>query len=576
MFVGRGDYVAYDEAWYLLLGRNVMAGDGYTLSGLQHVALSPLYPLLAGALGSIMGNPIWAGRIVSAVAAGLLVIPCWSIFRRLAGRSTALLACALVAVMPSLAPFVVAWWVGWDLWVGAEPVLHLFLYSGIALFLRARARGHVGDWALAGTAFALAYLARPEAVVVFGLLGLGAAAVAVIRRSSRAAVGVAVFGLVFGLVVAPYWIYLHSTLGRWALTGRGVEVTLRTDAPAGQARPRAAARIERMLWLDDEAPYMHTLYALDSSGTRLASAYWGVASANTGPETERMVDDRTRTEAPSGRAAANQVVPGGPMPSTGPAAPPAVPESPAAPNVFVLYGWTLVILVPWFLWPLIVPGLLAPRRSHWSAELPVLGPLVATSLLVAGLVAVDPRTQLFIVPILAFYAARGIRLLGLAWDRRLRPPQIRRRFIGAVLSAIAVVLLLATDARRLYLSVSVGSPHHILGTGKRRVGEVLQRIVPEGEPVMSWAPAVAVHARRDWRVLPFASFPEIIRYAAAVRCRYIVLSVYNPSPLEVEKMPRDYLIVRFTPEAAGAERWTIEVTETGDNYAVAWLRPAGA
>jgi len=41
MFLGRGDYVAFDEGWYLLLGRNLLNGDGYTLAGLRHTVLSP-------------------------------------------------------------------------------------------------------------------------------------------------------------------------------------------------------------------------------------------------------------------------------------------------------------------------------------------------------------------------------------------------------------------------------------------------------------------------------------------------------------------------------------------------------
>ncbi|NIQ52338.1 MAG: hypothetical protein GWN71_02350, partial [Gammaproteobacteria bacterium] len=75
--------MAFDEGWYLLLGRNLFAGDGYTLAGLQHVTLSPLFPLLAGLLDLVLHDAVWAGRVVAAVSAGLLVVPCWFLFRRL-------------------------------------------------------------------------------------------------------------------------------------------------------------------------------------------------------------------------------------------------------------------------------------------------------------------------------------------------------------------------------------------------------------------------------------------------------------------------------------------------------------
>src|SRR5690606_22733576 len=168
MFTGRGDYVAFDEGWYLLLGRSLLSGDGYSLAGLRHTVLSPLFPILAGAMSFITGDIIWAGRVVAALCAGLLVVPCWFLFRRLADEGTAWIGCLIVIAVPTLAPFTVPFWIAWDLWVGAEPVLHLFLYGGLALALRAHDTRRVRDWLLAGLAFALAYLARPEAILVLG------------------------------------------------------------------------------------------------------------------------------------------------------------------------------------------------------------------------------------------------------------------------------------------------------------------------------------------------------------------------------------------------------------------------
>ncbi|NIQ52337.1 MAG: hypothetical protein GWN71_02345, partial [Gammaproteobacteria bacterium] len=81
----------------------------------------------------------------------------------------------------------VPFWIGWDLWVGAEFLLHLGLYSGIALALRA-ADGRPLSWILAGVAFGFAYLARPEALLVFGLAVAAAVVLAASRRTLRAAV----------------------------------------------------------------------------------------------------------------------------------------------------------------------------------------------------------------------------------------------------------------------------------------------------------------------------------------------------------------------------------------------------
>lgn len=567
LFLGRGDYVAFDEGWYLLLGRNLLAGDGYTLSGLRHIALSPLFPILAAATDLVIGNAVWAGRIVAAVAAGLLVIPCWFLFRRMGGRRTTLLACILIAVMPSLAPFVVPFWIGWDLWVGAEPLLHLFLYAGVALALRARERSRPLDWALAGAVFGIAYLARPEAVITAGFLGLWLLARLALRPQLPRLAAAVTFALAFAVTAAPYWIYLHDVTGRWLITGRDVAVTpqlpSRTAPQSGETRP-----VEQMLWDDDDA-YAHRLYALDASGRRLADGYWGVPAAS----------DATMTDAASPPPAAS-TMPDAVPPDTrstpvGTAVARSQPAAPVPP-AFELFIRALRVVLPLYVWFFAAIGAVTPRRAR-REELIAALPIAATAVVIAVVVAVDPRTQLMIVPLVAFYAARGIRVAGVLVEKPLRRRgAIRRGFAVAGIAVVIVAALFATDARRLYVSLEAGSPHHLVGAANRRVGEALRQVVPEDESVMSWHPALALYARRDWRVLPHASFDRVVRFANVIHSEYLVLSAYYPSPLPFEQLPREYLVVHVPRDATGVSRWRLEMASDGAAYVYAVVRPASS
>ena len=75
LLVARGDYIVYDEGYYLLLARSLRAGHGFALNGLPHVALSPLQPVLV-ALASAAGAPdLWASRLLAALCGALLVCP---------------------------------------------------------------------------------------------------------------------------------------------------------------------------------------------------------------------------------------------------------------------------------------------------------------------------------------------------------------------------------------------------------------------------------------------------------------------------------------------------------------------
>jgi 4-amino-4-deoxy-L-arabinose transferase-like glycosyltransferase len=560
-FLGRGDHVAFDEGWYLLLGVNLTTGKGFTLSGLQHIALSPLYPLAAGALNLLIDHPVWSGRLVAAVTAGLLVIPCWSIFRRLTGRKTATLACGFIAVMPSLAPFVAPYWIGWDLWVGAEPLFHLLLFTGLALSLRASDRERLTDWVLAGVVFALAYLTRPEAIIAFGTIGIMLAGHAVWSRQPHRLVHAAVLGLAFAVTAAPYWVYLHDVMGRWAITGRGVEVTLPRPAMrtgASSTTPSGSATIEQMLWNRDQSRYVKNLYSLDASGTRLASTYWGVRR-----DTARTSETPASSPEISLRA----------EPPEPPAARPGDPASRQSQSRIVLYVRALTRVIPVSLWPIVLLGVVASRRA-WRTELIVILPLVVTSIAIARVVGIDPRTQLFLAPVAAFYVARGVRRIGLLVDRRLRGTAIRRGFTAATLATVALLLLLGTQARRLYMSIAVGSRHQVVGQANRRVGEALNRSLPSDATVTSWHPAIALYARRDWRVLPRAPFRDIVRYADAADARYLVLSPYYPAPQLLDPTAREHIVIYVPVVSRTVQHWNLDLQRTDAAYVTGTLRPA--
>lgn len=586
LLLGRGDYLAFDEGWYLLLARSIFTGDGYTLVGTPHVTLSPLFPILAGALGWLLDSWVWGGRTVAAVAAGLLVFPAWAIFRRLARPRAALLATALVVVMPSLAPFVVAYWIGADLWVGAEPLLHLFLYTGVALWLRADERSERGggwwDWGLTGAAFALAFLARPEAILTWGLLGLAALTIAAIRRSPRRLAGAAIMGIAFAVVAAPYSLYLHDVTGHWALTGRGISTRSVVSAVAPE-RTGAASTIERMLWQDDRS-YEERLYGLDASGLRLRSEYWGVQPPPpTGPAaaTEPGV-----TPGETGGETRGATTPGGP----GPAASSTAPPSTAPPSTAGLYLRALGQILPLLLWPFVILGAFRSRPPGTvRREVPVVVSLLGTSLAIAVLVAVDSRTQLFLVPLLALYAARGFGLVEEVVLERLGG-EMRPGFLQSLLAAAAVVWLLGINGQRLYRSLVLGSPHHIVAEQNREVAEELDALLAAPGPVASWHPAIAVWADRDWRVLPFAELPAIVRYEQEAGATGIVLSAYYPPPLAVESLGTRYLVLPVpdpgereatapTGPAAPAvgsapARWSLQIVRGDTIRALGLLVPA--
>jgi 4-amino-4-deoxy-L-arabinose transferase-like glycosyltransferase len=529
LLLARGDYIVYDEGYYLLLARSLRAGTGFTLNGLPHVALSPLQPVLV-ALASAAGLPdLWASRLLAAVCGAALVFPAAALARRAGGEGAALPAALLVAVSPALMSFV-PFFPGrsWNLYFGSEPLFLLLAFGAVACAARAE-DGQRRWWAAGGALAALAYLARFEGVVLAGVLLIVMAVRIVVRKGGAAAWGRLALAAAAGtLVAAPYLVYLHRELGRWALSGRVQAAAVgAAEAPSAVEGARSGGQVlSAFVWQGESDAFLRALYGLDPSGTRMASQYWGVQRGSA----------PAPAEAPAPPAAADT----------------ARPVS-AAPRRGVLRVWWdgVTAVVPWWLLLLALAGL-----ALGSAEaLPWVLTLAVCALLPSWLAYVEPRSLLPLAPLAAIYA-------GVALERAHARAGVRvRRLAGVALPGVVALALVWPAVREGVAAWPQTTPLQQVATARRTVGEYLAEHLPADAVVMSWHPAVAIWARRDWRVLPYDSFPRIAAYAARERAAAIVFSRFEPSP--IPRPPRAFTVVLpGAAPAAGPEVQLVPVDET--------------
>jgi len=528
LLVARGDYIVYDEGFYLLLARSLRAGTGFTLNGLPHVALSPLQPVLV-ALASAAGAPdLWASRVLAALCGALLVFPVAALARLAGGERAVLPAAILTAASPALMSFV-PFFPGrsWNLYFGSEPLFLLLAFGAVACAVRAE-RGS-WRWSLAGGGLAaLAYLTRLEGALLAGVLLVVLAARLVLRRERAAAWGALALAAAAGaLVAAPYLLYLHRELGRWALSGR-VQAAEARGAVAPSAVESAQAggtALEAFVWQGQPDAFVRSMYGLDPTGTRMASQYWGVHRDDAaGPSRGAAPAPPAATGAPALTAATSRPAPPQPAPRRGAVA---------------VWWQGVTASVPWWLGVLALVGLACGAR----AALVWVFPLVACAVLPSLLVYVEPRSLLPLAPLAAVYAgvaaARAdewIERHGTRWPR-------------AALPAAIALLLIAPAIRDLLRSRAQTTPLQQVATAQRTVGEYLDRHLPPGGIVMSFHPAVAIWANRPWRVLPDDSFDRIMAYARVESAFAVVFSRFGPSP--IPHPPRAFTII-LPGSAAGA------------------------
>jgi len=519
LLVARGDYIVYDEGYYLLLARSLVAGHGFALNGLPHVALSPLQPVLV-ALLSLTGLPdLWASRLLAAVCGSLLVLPVAALGRRVGGGRLALVAAALTAATPALMSFV-PFFPGesWNLYFGSEPLFLVLAFGAVASAARA-CEARWPWWVLTGALAGGAYLTRAEGAVLGAALFAALAGVLAVRRAGvpdwkRLALAAAAAVV----VTAPYLGYLRASLGRWALSGR-VQAAAVADAelPSAVQGARAGGQVlEGFVWQGEPDAFLRSLYGLDASGEWMASQYWGV--------------HRNAVAAPAPSAAGIASPPAAGVPS--PRVDSARATAPPARRGAALVWWRgLTTVVPWWLGALALAGIVvgSARALAWVL------PLAACALLPSLLTYVEPRSLLPLAVLAAIYGGAAV-----LWITDRVPAGWRKRARPALVAATALVLV-EPAARDLVRAWPQTTALQQVATARRVVGEYLARHLPPDSVVMSWHPAVALWASRPWRVLPYASFERTVRYARAQRASAIVFSRFEPSP--IPQPPRAFTIV---------------------------------
>lgn len=550
LLVARGDYIVYDEGYYLLLARSLVAGHGYALNGLPHVALSPLQPVLVALLSAVGASDLWASRLLAAVCGSALVVPVWSLGRRAGGARGALAAALLTAGSPALMSFV-PFFPGqsWNLYFGSEPLFLLLAFGAVAVAARAADDGADWRWwAAAGLLAGGAYVTRAEGLVLGPVLFAAVAGLLVARRANAAAWRrFALAVAIAAAASAPYVLYLHRTLGRWALSGRvqAAAAAAGQDVPSAVENGRSGGSVlDAFVWQGRPDAFVKAMYGLDAGGTRMGSQYWGV------------------------RRDAGAAPVGGVVPAVSPPPAPPAPAPPSPSRGRLAVWWQgVTAVVPWWLGIVALAGLAFGARAALVWVLP----LAACATLPSLLVYVEPRSLLPLAPLAALYAG-----IAAAWvDERLG--RLRPGWPRGALPAVITLVLLVPLARDLLRAWPQTTPLQQVATAQRTVGEYLARHLPPGGIVMSFHPAVAIWADRPWRVLPDDSFERIVAYARAESASAVVFSRFGPSP--IVRPPRPFTIILPGPAASAAAGATVQVVpveETPVLFVGRLVEPHGA
>jgi hypothetical protein len=259
--------ISGDGVAYLRMARDFAAG--HPAAAMRSV-FSPLYPLLIAALHLLIPGWEISGELISAFAGTAVVFTVYYLVREIFGsRDIALGAGVLAAIHPELAAYSAS--------VRTEAGFILLFTAATLLIVRAVKRQSFMLIAAGGVTAGLAYLYRTEAIGIVLVAALFMPIGARIWRRWRmrwAMFGTGLFLLCFGVIAAPYLIFLRASTGHWTV---GREFTAAMMYGMGEVAPNQ--RLWRQLGFSMHASPLAAiavhpwLYAEKVVGDLLASLY---------------------------------------------------------------------------------------------------------------------------------------------------------------------------------------------------------------------------------------------------------------------------------------------------------------
>jgi hypothetical protein len=218
---------------YLRGGESLWAGRGFlSMTGSAQLVFPPLYPLASGAVASVLGNPVLAGRLASFVASAVSVLLFYRLARATVPHVAAVLASLLYVCWPMRLALSSA--------VMTESLFVALILAGLVSWVHPRPSA----WRalLAGVCLGASYLTRPEGLAVFGLLTLTTLPQLLRRASGRgdAVRRTLALSAGFAIAAAPYVLYLHVHCGGWQVSGKaGYNLAIADAMSAGESLSEA-------------------------------------------------------------------------------------------------------------------------------------------------------------------------------------------------------------------------------------------------------------------------------------------------------------------------------------------------
>ena len=457
-------FITHDGAEYAVLGKNLIAGNGYmSIQGQINLFFSPLYPLLIGIFSLVFENLELSARLVSILFGSLLIIPLYFFSRKIYNQKVAIISSLLVALYWVLIRYSTA--------TMTESTYTFLLMCSALLVYTALINQTKVLFILSGIFLGLSYLTRPDAIgylFIFMVLTL-----IYFKRDNgqryewkKALACCLIMFICFVAILSPYILFFHEQTGKWTLGNRGIINTI-----YGEDTSDVLNFEKNVFGLTEDGKEIKILMTQNSSILEyVISDPVGIAKRYIQNSEEQYIRYITSI----------------------------------FPPLLIMLAGVGLFRKNW-------------TRERLKKEL-FIAVIIAYPLLIYPLFHLDSRYIAPILPLAIIWAANGINELQTWLDTNLNNNAKGRFRQGFLLKNIVLIVAILS-----LIPMMITIYHSNYPVEHKEAGLWLGENSPGDSIILSRDPWVSFYSERIWLPLPYANYSQLLYYAKYHKATHIII-----------------------------------------------------
>ncbi|NOZ69036.1 MAG: glycosyltransferase family 39 protein [Deferribacteres bacterium] len=206
-------FIGNNPAFFARLGKNLVENGMYAFGENYNMGLffPPGYPTFVGLMNLLVNDLFLSGKLVSLVASLITIIIFYMIGKEIYNKEAGLFAAFAFAALPLALKMSV---------VGqTDALFYCFAFLSIYLFIVSARKDNLLIYIPAGILTGMAYLTRPEGLLLLLLPFLCSDSLNPFRNKRQLLKITIVFSL-FILVISPYLLFVQKSTGKFSLSGK--------------------------------------------------------------------------------------------------------------------------------------------------------------------------------------------------------------------------------------------------------------------------------------------------------------------------------------------------------------------